>query len=337
MGIVKNESVKPDVTQNNLNLNGNGNDHLSSVNTPRTIFNWSIQILLWICLLYMLVDLSNSDISLLNLFLTFFIYLIYLVNNLYFSATHSYLDNIVKHSNLRILMRKFFNSPIEKKFTIENWHWESDSFASGKDKRKKKVTSEDSELIKYKSWRDTSGSLLIDTKESQKLFLRLKMEFELDFEDNLAKSEYDQKISDFKKRNEGKDAEMDFKEKTVFNNFESYVLIKLNDESNFFLTSFVYFLCTTMIPIAEIYKYYFAKQCHYQEYKFKKTISFRNNLNSPEFDQVEKFKNSAPKVVIQNDEKNIDFLNGNKNSTSEVTLKINKSNAEELKEPLINK
>jgi hypothetical protein len=278
----------------------------SSVDTTRTIFNWILQIILWICLYYMYIDLINANISTPNLVFTFIFYLAYLINNLIFSSTNSYLDHVVKLSNMKIYMNKLFKSPIEKKFKITNYHYQDAGWFSKNDK-KKIVSSTDNETLQFKSWRDTSGKLNLDLTKLNKLFLRLKLEREIDFEDEEAKKSYESFVADFKKRNEGKDANMDYEEETTLQNFENYVLIKLREGNSFLLSSFAYFIFTTLIPIAEVYKYYFAKQCHYKEYKFNKSISFKNDLNSLEYDEVEKFKNSKPEIVVEGANHNFKF------------------------------
>lgn len=211
------------------------------------------------------------------------------------------------------------------------------------------VTHSEYENFRFCSWRDVSGCFLVDSEKflkkenEKKAFIKLELDLEFEFADNISRYDYEIQKSLFKMRNIYRDVHMDYSEAVDVSGFTRFNLVKISDETPACLNCGVYLIFTFIIPVIEFYKIYINSFCIQQDYTIKKVVSTRYNLNvpNPEFDA--RFQSEIPKLVIYGEETNFnnaptdfkkvydlpteDEINESKKYTSsKVGSKFNKKN-----------
>ena len=152
-------------------------------------------------------------------------------------------------------------------------------------KHTRKVTTwRETAYFPYYSARDVSGLFeLNNSREAAmgKVYIKLELTPEINFADELSYMDYENFRSDFYNRNRVKDQYMDYKEtRSVkgLNQF-NFVCIRNQEPCGINICMFILF---TIIPLTELYKCYVNSYCLDQQFKIRKLISTRYDLNQQE-------------------------------------------------------
>jgi len=211
----------------------------------------------------------------------------------------------------------FYNPPVLR-FHVECYHYETIHYTERDSKgnthhrsrTEKRITHREYENFRFCSWRDVSGVFLVDsekflTKENEKkVYIKLELDLEFDFADDISRYDYEIQKSQFKMRNIYRDVHMDFSEVIDLSGFTKYNLVKISDQKPACLNCCVYLIFTFFIPVIELYKIFINSMCIQQDYIIKKVLSTRYDLNVPSEDFNAKFKNEIPKLIIYGEETN---------------------------------
>ena len=92
--------------------------------------------------------------------------------------------------------------------------------------------------------------------------------------------DYEYYKEEFWKRNRFRDVYMDFNETRKVPGLVHHNLIKIGQKEPWFV-SFGWFMITTLLTVCEFYKLYINTLFVYQEFKIRKILSTRYNLNAP--------------------------------------------------------
>jgi len=257
-----------------------------------SFFCWTFQILTWISLI--LVYLENKGIyylSFIKIPPIFFLvsYIIYLILE-FCSSTCRYLFN--KHENLYSKLRKIFSSLPEIIFKCECYHYETrtyivrDSNGSHEETETVKVvTHTETYSLPYYSFQDVSG-LFILSQELEKIknaiFIKLELDKEINFADNISYYDYLREKHDFYDRNVNRDEFMDMWEKRKIKGYKKYNLVRIGDKKKCTVGGFIYIIFV-LITLAQFYKYYVNYFSIYKYYKIRKIISTRYDLQDIKF------------------------------------------------------
>lgn len=294
-----------------------------SNSTTYEIVGWISQI----TIILTLFNLMNSILIQNNKFdqtpLTYFMcaYIFYIIV-CFSSPSFNYALNNHHADTIHNKMKKYFYTSPSIIFKAECYHWETHEFKEKTDDGKKKirtsqkkvVTSTTKENFHYYSWRDISGIFLLDSekilKDEEKVFIKLELELNLEFADDISKLDYEKQKRIFKRRNIFKDDHMEFSENIELKEFEKYNMVKISTGKDVpYLNMGMYLLFTFILPIIEFYKIYMNSFCVQQNFTIKKLISTRNDLNNDRI--YANYDELLPKINISGNETAFNLLHQN--------------------------
>ena len=244
--------------------------------TSCTILYWIFQIGVWGALIAILALRNDNK----KLFILFgFVYFFYLVSELV-SNTSKYLRKKNEQEGLNEIMKRIFKTPPKISFFCECFH------TRGSGKRRRTITKHSETYdIPYYSARDVSGLFTLNGRKeeiSRKSFLKLDIEPEICFADEISFQDYMIQKTNFYRINENKDEEFRFEETRIIPDMDNHIFVKMSDDDPCF-ASFCVFLIFTIIMMAEIYKLLFNCLCLHLKFKVRKLVSTRYNLNQPKY------------------------------------------------------
>lgn len=286
------------------------------VNDMRVVLNWVLQILLWICQIFMTSYFISFDYSVFWIVVSTIIYITYITLNIIECPSYQYMQNFIRLGNLEKYMKILFVSLVEVSFHIENYHYKR-VIRKNRTETKKVVTSSTSIKYDYKSCRDLSGLININY-DGKRDYLRLKLNWRMTF-DSDTERDYEHQKNIFKSSQHGKDDHMDFWETKELKNYREHILILLHDRPNYFFNPTSYYLIL-LLGFIEPFKMYFNSKGIYDEVDLVKEISYNKDLNTKEY--TEKYKDLMPKLSIKKINNNEIFIN---------------THESEIKQPLIPK
>ena len=136
--------------------------------------------------------------------------------------------------------------------------------------------------VPYYSARDVSGPFVLDVEKanlSKKDYVKLQLKLVIDWADAISIEDYEKYKSDFIEKNRYKDVFMDFDEKRTVPGFNSYNLVKINDnKQTSFTINIFWYIFFTFLTFAQFYKWFIDSKCIYQSFKIIKLVSTRFNL-----------------------------------------------------------
>ena len=141
--------------------------------------------------------------------------------------------------------------------------------------------------LPYYSARDVSGLFLLDiAKEnaSQKAFIKLHLQKEVNFADSISYSDYIMQKDAFWMRNRYRDALMDFDETRTIPGFHTENLVQIRDYHPSGVSSGLY-IASCFLMFCQFYKRYVDSFCVFQNYKIRKIVSTRFDLLQPTYCQ----------------------------------------------------
>ena len=244
--------------------------------TSCTILYWIFQIGVWGALIGAILVINDNK----KVFIVFgAFYFVYILLELS-SNTAKYLRQKGEQEGLNEIMKRFFKTPPKISLYCECFHH--------KNSRKrivKVIKHSETYDIPYYSARDVSGLFTLNgSKEniSRKSFLKLDIEPEICFADEISFQDYMIQKTNFWRANENKDVNFKFEETRIIPEMDNHIFVKLDDDVPCF-ASFCVFLIFTILMMAEIYKLLFNCLCLHLKFKVRKLVSTRYNLNQPKY------------------------------------------------------
>ena len=265
-----------------------------------SVFCWIISLGIWGIIIYLSIYIYFLREKTENLakikpfgYTLLVLYFIYLLLE-FCSPTCRYLIHKRSNEGIKAKMGDLFKSRPEIKFYAECYHYETRRYTvtdneGNKEERTetvKVVTHRETEYFHYYSVRDISGLLNLNCDKAQirrKCYIKLELKEEINFADSISISDYLSQMERFKDRNRNRDEYMDFSETRRLPGMTHHNLIRFGEYDPCTVNFFWYFLFT-IFTLSQIYKWHVNSFCIYQNYKIRKIMSTRYNLNSKQFD-----------------------------------------------------
>ena len=255
------------------------------------IFSWIVQILVWLTLsltIYFYIADISAKVFLLIIFIV--LYLLYLALE-YKSIVYSYLSGETTESGIYQKMATFFRAQPVFKFHCDCYHYELRKHRVRRSKggyrtvtRREKVTSyTETYTFPYYSERDVSGLFYLDCDSAfinRKCFIQLDISDEINFADAISCKDYEDAKDRFWRKNRFRDKHFFFYETRSIPGLERENLVRIGNNVPCCANSRTY-LIFTFITLAEFYKFYYYSLCLTQNYKIRKIVSTRYDLNQP--------------------------------------------------------
>ena len=249
-----------------------------------SIFYWILQIITPIAVIGLLISVLLSIPPV--------IFIIVYVISFIFQLCHpsfSYLLN--RHHEISIYekMKSIFSSVPTIKFNCVCFHMENIIEKKTDDKGKvtetkrteKKITYTGSKQFQYYCVRDMSGLFKLDIPNAymnRKAFIKLHLDKEINFADPVSFYDYKLQKENFWNENKMRDNQIEITESRDIPNFSSYNLVKIGNYDPEYI-GVLWYLLFTFIPVTQFYRNYFDSLCIEQNFKIRKLLSTRYNLN----------------------------------------------------------
>jgi len=283
----------------------------------RHFCNWFAQISVIATLVLLIISLATNDDGMFGGSLGSFIfcYILYIIIS-FCSPTFRYLINKHKADSIHQHMKNLYYTAPTLTFHAECYHYntyyyterDSNGNTHTRSRTEKVVTHREYENFRFCSWRDVSGLFLLDSEKflqeenSKKVYIKLALDLEFDFADNISRYDYEMQKSQFKFRNIYRDVHMDFSESLDVPGFTPYNMVRISDYRPACLNCCVYLIFTFLIPLGEFYKMYVNSFCIQQDYTIRKTVSTRFNINANEEEFMRRYENNTPRIIIYGQE-----------------------------------
>ena len=250
------------------------------------VFCWILQLGSWATLILAIIQLKNDK----YIYFAYFgiVYLFYLIME-FCSNTFKYIKHKSSEEGIYEIMGKIFQTPPKIKLYCECYHTKyyrkSHKSTSSSQSYRKVVTHTESYDIPYYSARDVSGLFSLDSKKEnlkKKHLLRLELEEEISFADEISYYDYMIQKGNFWRTNKDRIEKFYFKEYRTIPNMEHHYLINLDNDEPCFVNLIV-FIIFIILMLGEIYKIIFNSYCLYIKFKVRKLVSTRNDLNQPKY------------------------------------------------------
>ena len=283
-----------------------------------TIICWIVSISIWVLIGYLTVYIyflqgENENFAMLNSvgYSCLGLYVLYLILE-FCSPTARYLMHKRSNEGIKKKMGEIFKSRPSIRFHVECYHYETEHYTETdsegrtveKTREVKVTTHTETEYFDYYSVRDISGLLNLNCDKAQierKCYIKLELKEEINFADSISVSDYESQKEAFKDRNRYKDDYMDFSESWSLPGITHHNLIKIGDYEPCTVNC-CWYIIFTLFTLAQIYKWHVASFCVYQNYKIRKIISTRYNLNSQSYDsQYKKFNPQINLITLKID------------------------------------
>ena len=189
--------------------------HKSCTDTLLNLFCWFFSIVVWslIGLIVYYNIYEENEIRLKKCIISLVFY--YIVNIIlqYYSPTFKYLLNKDELS-FQAKMAEIFRKKPEVILKNKKYHYKRELLRSNDDEgdvysRAFRVWNKDEESMKYKSFRDVSGLLVLNCGKSKKIrkaYVELEIKFEINFADTISYSDYEKAKTNFYNREKHSDA-----------------------------------------------------------------------------------------------------------------------------------
>ena len=235
---------------------------------------------------------DTKDIKNLS-YLLIAVYIVYLILE-FCSSTSRYLRRKNSSEGIKNKMGELYKAQPSIKFYAECYHYETETYTVTNDEGEeeertrsvKVISHRETKYFSYYSVRDISGLLNLNRDTAQikrKSYIKLELKEEINFADSISISDYERQKSNFKITCKKLDTYMDFSEHWSLPGMTHHNLIKINDKEPCMANFFWYFIFT-ILTFGQFYKIYIASLCIYQNYKIRKIMSTRYNINSPKYD-----------------------------------------------------
>ena len=271
---------------------------------------WIIQVLLWISMIFLICGIIIGK-DLLGASLGTFsgLYVIYVISNLC-SPNLSYLCNKHGSNSIHTYMKQLFYTPPSIVWHIECYHYEttyhtvtdSNGNTTTETRSHKVTTFSMSREFNYYTWRDTSGLFLLDShkifQSEKKKYIKLELSLDIDFADPITQYDYQVQKDEFYNSNRWRDTHANFTESFNVRGLNKYNMVRISEDKTAGVNCCWLLIFTFFLPVAELYKMYVDSLCIEQDYKIKKIVSSRYNLQEQEHSV--RWEKVIPTLVIFN-------------------------------------
>ena len=258
------------------------------------IFCWFFSIIVWalICLIVYYSIYENNPIMKKKCIISLiFYYIVYIILQFY-SPTFKYLLN-KEELSLHGKMAEIFQSKPVVRFKAKKYHYVTERYSYEDDDGNRREgtrtyrvsNGENMQSMKYKSFRDVSGLLVLNCGKSKKIrkaYVELEIKLEINFADAISYSDYVKAKNDFYSQNKYADDYTQLYEEITVKDLKHHYLIKIMDKDPCTINMFFYILFC-IITLAQIYKIYFSTFCIHKKFTIRKLISTRYDLGSPQY------------------------------------------------------
>jgi hypothetical protein len=275
------------------------------------IWCWVNMMLLWVSITFTIIAfIYQTEERGFAIFLLFFFYIGYIITNS-LSSTCKYIFNKHKSESIHELMKRNFSNPPKLNFHVECYHYETRTKTTTDSEGNTKTESSEEKVVTYSesrpfifyTWRDTSGLFLLDShkvfRNFYKTYIKLHIDLEVEFADDITKYDYYRTKDEFYNQNKYRDTHINISESKNVDGFETHNMVRITSTEPFGVNKFFFIIFLIILPFMEFYKIYVDLYCVHQNYKLKKIISSRYNVNSPEY--AHKWEQEVPRMVIYNE------------------------------------
>lgn len=276
-----------------------------------SFWNWTFQLNVWAGITLVILDRSkiliiNDNERVVLLIATGVNYLIYMIFE-FCSPTCRYLFNKKHGDKANLKMGVLFKTKPIIQWSGSAYHYETYTYtdidANGythtETRTIKETTFRDSKNFSFLSHRDVSGLLLLRNSKG-KSFIKLNLDFEINFAESISYSNYIIEKNKFESWIASHDTYYYFKEKRFIPGLNKYNLVQISKSNPCFVNLF-WFIFFTIIPLAQIYKYVVKSFCVYQNFVIRKLISTIYDLSDPKIAKQRNYEKLTPKLDL-NDE-----------------------------------
>lgn len=242
------------------------------------------QPLTWISLIStIIIDKLYNHVSEYLLYILFCSYIIYIILELCSSTCRFLID---KKENLYTRLKKIYSSLPKILFKCECYHYEITHYTVTDSKgrtytrtrSKKVVTHRETYSFPYYSFQDVNGLFILNQEKMKNaVFIKLELDKEINFADNISYYDYLMQKQQFYIRNKNRDTDLDMWEIREIQDFKKYNFIKIRDKNICTIGLFIYLL-SVFLTLGQFYKYYVNCYSVSKNYKIRKIISTRNDL-----------------------------------------------------------
>lgn len=234
-------------------------------------------------------------------------YFLDLILSFTINKTFQYLQNIKTDIGLINYLKVLFETAPLIYHKVECYHFEiryrtvTDSKGNTRTETysEKVTTYTGSTNFNYISWRDLSGTFMIDDsflrRRPKDAMLRLSLRFNLECAPDGTSDDLENSRNAFYAANSWRDTHCNVWDERVLPGREQYQLVMLGKEVPCFLGTGWFVFCSIFL-LKPIFFIYFRLVTSTQKFSIEKIISSRVVLHSPEF--VEKYSHLAPRLIL---------------------------------------
>ena len=283
--------------------------HKSSSDALLNFFCWFFSIVVWaligLIVYYNIYEENEIRLKKCKISLVFY-YIVYIILQ-YYSPTFKYLLNKDKLS-FHEKMGNIFNMKPEVILINKKYHYIEETYTYTDDDGNTHTGTrtvrdwgyKTVESMKYKSFRDVSGLLVLNCGKSKKIrkaYVELEIKLEINFADTISYSDYEKAKNDFYSRQKHSDSYNQLDEEITVKGLKHHYLLKIMDKDPCTINIYWY-IFFTLITLGQIYKIYFSTFCIHKKFTIRKLISTRYDLGDPEYGQ--NYEPMNPQISINN-------------------------------------
>ena len=283
--------------------------HKSSSDALLNFFCWFFSIVVWaligLIVYYNIYEENEIRLKKCKISLVFY-YIVYIILQ-YYSPTFKYLLNKDKLS-FHAKMGNIFNMKPEVILINKKYHYIEETYTYTDDDGNTQTGTrtvrdwgyKTVESMKYKSFRDVSGLLVLNCGKSKKIrkaYVELEIKLEINFADTISYSDYEKAKNDFYSRQKHSDSYNQLDEEITVKGLKHHYLLKIMDKDPCTINIYWY-IFFSLITLGQIYKIYFSTFCIHKKFTIRKLISTRYDLGDPEYGQ--NYEPMNPQISINN-------------------------------------
>ena len=255
------------------------------------------------------------------LYILIIVYILYLICQ-FCSSTFSFLCNKTNESGIRNLLESLIQSFPTISFYCQCYHYETYTTRHSPPRkgggrksrggkrsgggrrghhttthRRRVVTWTETVYFPYYSARDVSGLFQLNNSREQamgKVYIKLEINPEINFADEIYYMDYENFRTDFYNRNRIRDQYMSYRETRTVPGLKQFNFVCIRNQEPCGINACM-FVFLTIIPVVELYKCYINSYCLEQNFKIRKIISTRYDLNAV---NQELYQFLVPSIIV---------------------------------------
>ena len=241
------------------------------------VFCWISQIFVWIMLLITILIYIKGKTGVWIPYAFFLVVFFLVYMGFEFSCpTCIYLFRKKSGNEISEIMRNLFRAHPDICFHYEAYN------RDGEDNNKV-ITYKEDFYIPYYSSRDVSGLFYLNCDKNligKITFIKLKLEEEINFADAISYMDYELYKRDFCKKIRPVDTHNEYWETRTISGLNHHYLVSIGGKNPCTVNFFLFFL-SVIFTVCQFYKIYVNSLCLTQNFKIRKIVSTRYDLNQP--------------------------------------------------------